>query len=87
MKISEDAMPIVKSGIKIEENIIRFSLNTYRRELHSFEKKYKMKTKDFVKKFESGKLDDKPEWFDWLFAYKAYLHVKKRLEAFKGISI
>ena len=62
-------------------------MNEYKQELKQFEKKNKMKTKEFVKKFEKGELGDEEKWFDWLFAYKAYKHVKKRLEAFKGISI
>ena len=87
LKISKEAVPIVRSGLKIEKNIAKFSLDEYKQELNYFEKKYKMKTREFIRKFKKGELGDKSVWFDWLFAYKAYRHVKRRLELFKGISI
>jgi len=76
IKIREEAIPIVKSGLAIEENILRISLDEYKKDLATFEKRHKMSSEEFIQKFESGDLGDDAEWFDFLFAYRAYEHVR-----------
>ena len=44
-----------------------------------------MKTKSFIEKFNSGELGDDSEWFDWLFAFKAYQHIKDRINRIASI--
>jgi len=41
IKIHEEAMAIVKSGLAIEENILKISLDEYKKDLETFEKKYR----------------------------------------------
>jgi hypothetical protein len=87
IKIHEEAVDIVKSGLAIEENILKMSLDEYTSDLESFERKYKMSSKEFIQKFESGDLGDDAEWFDFLFAYRAYEHVRKKLKLIEEIQI
>ena len=87
IKIQEEAMAIVKSGLAIEENILKMSLEEYRKDLETFERKYKMSSEEFIQKFESGDLGDDAEWFDFLFAYRAYEHVRKKLKLVEEIHI
>ncbi len=69
-------------GIMNEHNwltdgdILKLSLLEYRKKLKGLEKKHKMTTKTFLQKFNSGKLGDDEEWFDWLYASKAFEHLK-----------
>jgi hypothetical protein len=79
IKIHEEAMAILKSGLAIEGNILKISLDEYKKDLETFERKYKMSSEVFIQKFESGDLGDDAEWFDFLFAYRAYEHVRKKL--------
>ncbi|NQE55097.1 hypothetical protein C5S29_16110 [ANME-1 cluster archaeon GoMg3.2] len=87
IKIHEEAVDIVKSGLAIEENILKMSLDEYTSDLESFERKYKMSSEEFIQKFESGDLGDDAEWFDFLFAYRAYEHVRKKLKLIEEIQI
>ena len=87
IKIQEEAMAIVKSGLAIEENILKMSLEEYRKDLKTFERKYKMSSEEFIQKFESGDLGDDAKWFDFLFAYRAYEHVRKKLKLVEEIHI
>ena len=87
IKIHEEAMNIVKSGLAIEENILKMSLDECKKDLESFERKYKMSSEEFIQKFESGDLGDDAEWFDFLFAYRAYEHVRKKLKLMEEIQI
>lgn len=87
IQIQEEAVPIVRSGLAIEKNLLKMSLDEYKKDLETFEKKYKMSREVFIQKFESGDLGDDPEWFDFLFAYRAYEHVKKKLKLIEQILI
>lgn len=87
IKIHEEAMDIVKSGLAIEENILKMSLEEYKKDLDTFERKYKMSSEEFIQKFESGELGDDAEWFDFLFAYRAYEQVRKKLKLIEEIQI
>ncbi|MCK4736416.1 MAG: hypothetical protein KAT65_28440 [Methanophagales archaeon] len=87
IKIHEEAVDIVKSGLAIEENILKMSLDEYTADLERFERKYKMSSEEFIQKFESGDLGDDAEWFDFLFAYRAYEHVRKKLKLIEEIQI
>jgi hypothetical protein len=87
IRIQKEAVPIIKSGLAIEENLLKMSLDEYGKDLAILEKKYKMSRKDFIQKFESGELGDDAEWFEFLFAYRAFEHVKKKLKLIEEILI
>jgi len=87
IKIKEEAIPVVKSGLAIEENILKISLEEYKKDLETFERKYRMSSEIFIQKFESGDLGDDAKWFDFLFAYRAYEHVRKKLKLIEEIPI
>ena len=87
IKIKEEAIPVVKSGLAIEENILKISLEEYKEDLETFERKYRMSSEIFIQKFESGDLGDDAKWFDFLFAYRAYEHVRKKLKLIEEIPI
>ena len=87
IKIQEEAIPIVKSGLAIEENILKIGLEEYKKDLETFELRHKMSREVFIQKFESGDLGDDAEWFDFLFAYRAYEHVRKKLKLIEEMQI
>jgi hypothetical protein len=49
IKIHEEAMNIVKSGLAIEENILKMSLDECKKDLETFERKYKMSSEVSVR--------------------------------------
>lgn len=85
LKIDKDDALIVKESLELDRNIMKLSLLEYKKKLKVFEKKHKMTTKTFLQKFNSGKLGDDGEWFDWLFVSKACKHVKERLHRIAAI--
>lgn len=56
----------------------RKKLAKFREELTAFEQQYNMSTAEFQQGFDSGKLGDAPQWFDWdgLAAIVASLETK-----------
>src|SRR3990167_3167308 len=58
----------------------RKALEAYEGRLDSFEKKFRMKSAVFAKKFSSGKLGDREEFFEWYGYLQAVQHWQKKLK-------
>lgn len=87
LKLTKETKSLIKSSLDKEGNILNLGLNKWKSKLREFEKENRISTETFVKKFNSGELGDDKKWFGWIFAYKAYKHIKEKLSLMKGISI
>jgi len=87
LKLNEETKSLIKSSLNIEENILNLGLNKWKSKLKEFEKEHKISTEKFIIKFNKGELGDDKKWFEWVFAHKAYNHVKEKLDLVKGIAI
>ena len=85
LKITEEALPILRSGIALKKKLLAIKTEDYLRRLRSFEKKHKMKSKDFFEEFTAGKLGDDAEWFDWIFVYEAYKKIMRKKQIMEGL--
>lgn len=52
-----------------------------------FEKKYKMSSAKFMEQFESGKLGDGQEFFDWYAAARGLMLWRERYEILSEVSV
>lgn len=57
--------PEVIDSMKREENICKLALEHLRKECEIFERKYRMSTAIFLKRFDQGKLGDDADYFKW----------------------
>ncbi|MBI2135832.1 hypothetical protein HYU06_02055 [Candidatus Woesearchaeota archaeon] len=87
LKLNDKTRTIIKASLNMEQSILDLGLNKWQYKLREFEKSHKISTEEFVSKFTKGKLGDDKKWFEWMFAYNAYNHVKEKLNAVKGIDI
>ena len=87
IEITCEALPILKSGIALKEKLLSVKAANYLKRLKGFERKHKMKSAEFSKAFDAGKLGDDAEWFDWLFVYEAYNKIIKQEKIIKGLSL
>ena len=87
IEITCEALPILKSGIALKEKLLSVKAVNYLKRLKGFERKHKMKSAEFSKAFDAGKLGDDAEWFDWLFVYEAYNKIIKQEKIIKGLSL
>ena len=85
IEITDEALPILKSGIALKEKLLTVKEESYLKRLKSFEKKHKMKSAEFFAAFNAGKLGDDAEWFDWLFVYEAYNKIIKQKKIIEGL--
>jgi hypothetical protein len=71
--------------------LIHFQIAKYRGhniqiqcELSRFEEKYRMSSGDFYKKFESGKMGDLAEFFEWVGLYENFLLYNDRIRSLEA---
>jgi hypothetical protein len=87
IEITDEALPILKSGIALKAKLLSVKAESYLKRLKSFEKKHKMKSAEFFKAFTAGKLGDDAEWFDWIFVYEAYNKIIDQEKIIQGLSL
>lgn len=68
---------------KIEQ--LKKDLKEIKNKLSIFEKKYKMSSKNFIKKFESGELGDDISFIQWSSLYDMYTRIESRLNSIRSI--
>jgi hypothetical protein len=85
--VKNEALPLLRAGVALKEKILSTKADNYLRRLKAFEKKHRMKSEQFVKKFKMGKLGDDEEWFDWLFVYEAYQKIVVQHKLIKSLSL
>ncbi len=74
----------ISTAIIREASIGEFLLGQYTQKIGFFEKKYKLSTSDFIKKFESGKAGDSEDFFEWFAVAKAQKHWTAKLKELKS---
>lgn len=85
IQVTDEALPILKSGIALKEKLLSVKAENYLKRLKSFEKKHKMKSVEFFAAFNAGKLGDDAEWFDWIFVYEAYNKIIEQKKIIEGL--
>ena len=75
----------VRESLKREFNISSRAISFYKKRIKSLEKKYRMTTSDFLKKFEKGDMGDEQDFFDWYAFHKllsSWVRTKNALQPF-----
>jgi hypothetical protein len=60
----------IKESLEREFNICSKTINFYKRQIKTLEKKYRMTTKSFLTKFEKGEMGDEQDFFNWYAFHK-----------------
>lgn len=78
---------VIRSALAFDERIAKYKKIKYTNICTNFEGKYGMDSDAFLKKFESGELDDRNDFFDWFAAKKGLDTWNKKLDILSGISV
>jgi hypothetical protein len=62
----------------------RLNINQIQFELSRFEDKYKMSSEDFYRRFESGKIGDAADFFEWVGLYENVLLYNERIRSLEA---
>ena len=83
----QEASEVIRSALALDERITKHKKNRYVNICSAFENQYGMNSDIFMEKFETGKLDDRDDFFDWYAAKKGLDNWSKKLQILSGISI
>jgi hypothetical protein len=87
MELNDEDKSLIRSSLSTEEKILNLGLRKWGTKLKEFEEEHSMSSEEFLKKFNNGELGDDKKWFNWLFAYKAYIKVRNKLGLIRKISL
>jgi len=87
IQIEEDAFIILRTGLNLQRKLNDIKTEKYFERLIKFEEKYNMKSDKFIREFESGKLGDDSDWFDWLFVWKAWNRSVEKSQIIESLSL
>ncbi|MDM8544397.1 hypothetical protein QUF75_07615 [Desulfococcaceae bacterium HSG7] len=87
LKIKDDAFLILRAGLNLQRKLNDIKTEKYFQRLVKFEEKYDMKSDIFIRDFESGKLGDDADWFDWLFVWEAWNKSVEKSQIIESLSL
>ena len=68
----------LKKLIEQEIDMLEKEKEQYKREMEKFEEIYSLKSEEFIKKFNNGKMGDDLDFFEWYASADSYKRVEKR---------
>ncbi len=81
------ASTTVKEAMFREVEYAEYKESLYASRLKEFEQKYGMKSAEFYRKFEQGKLGDEQDFFEWYAIKEAYDYWKNTSSILKNVSL
>lgn len=81
----ELAFEALSSAMERELKILKAKLEGFEEEMHKFESKHMLSSKEFYEKFESGELGDDEDYFAWWSAIHAHESIKARTETLQEL--
>lgn len=78
---------LVRTALHREQENLQFALARTQGQLAQFEKRYRMTSAKFYRRYQSGKLDDRNDFIDWSGEYQIYLLLKEQIASLKGLKI
>lgn len=81
----KEVLDIIKDSLKREKSMFEIAINQTVEILENFEKKYRMETKTFYKKFCDGKIGDKTDFIEWAGEKEILDRLKKQYNEIKEI--
>jgi hypothetical protein len=82
----DDTKPIIMEALEKQIYFVQARFSGFDRECKEFEKKYRMDSDQFLRKFESGELGDDVQWFDWYASCKGRQLWEKKYKVLSEIS-
>ncbi len=87
MTLEVEAVPVVKSGLEMKKRALELGLRQYNELLGVLEQKYRMSSKQFTAKYNSGELGDNAEWLEWEYLLDALGETERQLGLLQSIAL
>lgn len=82
---SSEMRSVLDEALKNQREFALARFRKFEAECREFEKRYHMRSDQFAKDFDDGKLGDDAHWFDWYAVNRGRLSWSKKYEILKDI--
>lgn len=83
----QEVSEVIRAALEQNERVAKYKIKKYSDTCENFEKKYGMGSDHFMEKFDSGKLGDDDDFFDWYAAKRGLDIWNKKLKIISEIQI
>lgn len=83
----QEVSEVIRAALEQNERVAKYKIKKYSDTCENFEKKYGMGSDLFMEKFDSGKLGDDDDFFDWYAAKRGLDIWNKKLKIISEIQI
>ena len=81
----KELQPLVKSAIDNELRLLEAGLLQTAQRLKQFEKKFNVKTSDFIRRYENDEIEETLDAAEWIGEFRMHERFIEKIEALKGI--
>ena len=78
---------IVKVALRHEAEIARFRYEQFAKDCELFEQRFRMKTDEFLKRYDAGDLGDAEEYLDWFASARGREVWRQKAEVLDGVAL
>ncbi len=83
--IAEDTSLIIRRSLEREMGLLEMKKRLTEEEIKELERKYKMDSTEFMRRFENGELGDSQDCFEWWGLIKGQKAIKDEIEKVKVV--
>lgn len=85
--VTETAVPIIKSSLRLRQKLLRLKLQTYNKRLRALEKEHKVSSPRFLKQLKSGMIKDDAYIVEWEYLIETCQSLKNQLNQLQQVKI
>jgi hypothetical protein len=79
LEMSDHSAVLMKESVSLKLRMLESKRERYRTDLQGLEKRHGMDSEDLYKRFSSGELGDKKQWFRWVYLWETLQSIEKRI--------
>jgi hypothetical protein len=78
--------PLVKAAIENELRLLDAGVQRAEQRIKSFETQYRLKTSDFIAKYESDEIEETLEFAEWIGESRLLIRMREKVETLRGVT-
>jgi hypothetical protein len=87
LEMSDHSAVLVKESVCLKLRMLESKRERYRTDLQGLEKSHGMDSEEFYKRFSSGELGDKKQWFRWVYLWETLQSIERQIDELEDIRI
>lgn len=77
--------PLVEAALNNELRLLMAGIQRTKKNIHSYESRFGMKTEDFLKRYENDELDETLEFAEWIGEFRMLNRLEEKTETLQEV--